>query len=468
MVCQKQYSKALGYLEEAVAGNAGNCQAYRLQVFVLRKMGDKEASMQVAEGRLYKDPLDHLLRYEVMASGKFVAGISSEWPHETFIELASFYMGVNAWEDALSILSLAPEHPMVGLWKAFLQAKEGRHALALELLKKVTSMSPEQVFPHRHEDMEILRWAVGQTGSWKVKYFLALGLIQMMKEKEALELLESCGDEPVYYPFYLVRAKLNEGEIDLLRAVDVAPDVWRTEMQLCKFYVESAQWRKALDVAEKGYALHPDNYYLGLLLARCYMYNEQFEAGIGLMKELQVLPNEGASEGRNVWRETNLHAAIAAILERKYAAAIGYVHAARTWPENIGVGRPYDVDERLEDFLEYYCLIGQGKSEAGVFKERIVSFRDTCSEWPVGSSDLLPLLFDQGVVNRRVWIDSGGDSLPMRWCNAFLDGDQEKLEELSREKYVLPAALPYEILFEDREFTLIRKLYKSGLLTTKN
>ncbi|MFN8134043.1 MAG: hypothetical protein U0Z17_02000 [Bacteroidales bacterium] len=24
---------------------------------------------------------------------------------------------------------------------------------------------------------------------------------------------------------------------------------------------------------------------------------------------------------------------------------------SRTWPENLGVGKPYDVDERLPDFL---------------------------------------------------------------------------------------------------------------------
>jgi tetratricopeptide (TPR) repeat protein len=468
MIRQQQYSKALGYLDEALASNTGNCQAYQLQILVMRKMGNKEAAVQLAQRRLQKDPLDHLLRYEIMKADKFVAGIGSEWPHETFIELASFYTGVEDWEDASGILSLAPEHPMVLLWKAYVHMKQGQAEQTVQVLAQLSSLSPGNVFPHRHEDIAILRWAVGQTESWKVKYFLALGLIQSLKEEEALALLAACGNEPAYYPFYMVRAGLNGRESDVLRAVAVAPDAWRTAMQLSKFYVEREQWAKALDVAQEGYTLHPGNYYLGLLLAKCYMYNDRFEAGIGLMKALRVLPNEGASEGRNVWRETNLHAAIAAILKNKCDVAVGYIHAARAWPENIGVGRPYDVDERLEDFLEYYCLIEKGSSEAGGFKERIISFRDKHPEWPVGSSDLLPLLFEEGVMSRRQWIDRGNDNVPLRWCKAFLEGNKARLAELTEEKYVLPEALPYEILFEDREFTLIRKMYTTGLLTTKN
>jgi hypothetical protein len=242
-------------------------------------------------------------------------------------------------------------------------------------------------------------------------------------------------------------------------------------MQLSKYYSGQERWEQAIQTAEEGYARHPDNYYLGLQLAKCYMYNEQFEAGLGLMKTLRVLPNEGALEGRNVWRETNIHAAIAALIGHRKDLAAGYIRAARTWPENIGVGKPYDVDERLEDYLDYSCLQKQDPAAAELFKERILSFREKYPQWPVGSNDLLTLWFARSRMDgdafdayRLKWLDPANDALPVRWCNAWLDGDRRKLDLLSLEKVVPPVVLPYEIPFEDREFILIKKLFKEGLL----
>ena len=35
---------------------------------------------------------------------------------------------------------------------------------------------------------------------------------------------------------------------------------------------------------------------------------------------------------------------------------------AREWPENLGVGKPYDTDERIEDYLENLYWEKKGKS----------------------------------------------------------------------------------------------------------
>jgi len=461
LVLQKQYGQALRYLEAAVASNAGNIQAIHLRVFALRKMGKVADAQKLGEERLGSDPLDHLLRYEIMPAEVFTDGITSEWPHETFLEVASFYYGIDAWDEAMEVLALAPAHPMIGLWKAYLAWKLG---LDEDSLEEALTMSAMEVFPHRWEDMNVLEWAMNRTRGWQVKFFFALGLIQHSKEDLALELLEACGNVPSYYPFYLVRAGLNKTERDLLIAIGLAPDAWRPYQQLCKLYIEGQQWEKALQIAQRGYTLHPGNYYLGLQLARCYMFNEQYDEGIGLMSGLRVLPNEGASEGRNVWRETNLYAAIAALAEGRYDLATGYIGAARTWPENIGVGKPYDVDERLEDYLDHYRCRKEGDASADVFKERILSFRVKYPEWPTGSGELFAWFFAPG----GGWSYEENDGLPMRWCRAFVAGDRLELERLSGEKPAPQVALPYEIPFEDRDFMLIRKMYQKGLLTTKN
>ncbi|WP_431213438.1 hypothetical protein ACQ86N_00410 [Puia sp. P3] len=121
------------------------------------------------------------------------------------------------------------------------------------------------------------------------------------------------------------------------------------------------------------------------------MHHGQYEAAIGLMKALRVLPNEGASQGRNVWRETHLYAAIDALEIEDYATAAEYIRSARDWPENIGVGRPYDVDERLEDLLAWYCERAQGK-DGESYEESIIAFRNRYPQRPAGSGDLVSLM----------------------------------------------------------------------------
>jgi hypothetical protein len=51
-----------------------------------------------------------------------------------------------------------------------------------------------------------------------------------------------------------------------------------------------------------------------------------------------------------------------AVIEMKskhYKAALQLITLARVWPTNLGVGKPYqeDIDERLEDWLEYNCYV---------------------------------------------------------------------------------------------------------------
>jgi len=41
--------------------------------------------------------------------------------------------------------------------------------------------------------------------------------------------------------------------------------------------------------------------------------------------------------------------------EGDFTSAKDLIRRARLWPENLGVGRPYDPDERVEDLLEAAC-----------------------------------------------------------------------------------------------------------------
>ena len=69
---------------------------------------------------------------------------------------------------------------------------------------------------------------------------------------------------------------------------------------------------------------------------------------------MQVLPNEGSYAGRAVYRAANLYQAMDQFSKHRYDAALKSIKASEEWPENLGVGKPYDdqIDKRLEDYLE--------------------------------------------------------------------------------------------------------------------
>lgn len=64
--------------------------------------------------------------------------------------------------------------------------------------------------------------------------------------------------------------------------------------------------------------------------------------------------------------------------KKKYTAALKFVNDASVWPENLGVGKPYeaDLDSRLENWLRYTCYQQMGKKkEAAAALQQILQFK---------------------------------------------------------------------------------------------
>ena len=90
----------------------------------------------------------------------------------------------------------------------------------------------------------------------------------------------------------------------------------------------------------------------------------QYQPCISLLSRMQVLPNEGSYAGRAVYREANLYRAMEQLSHKNYKQVVKSVETSKEWPENLGVGKPYDnmIDNRLEDYLEAKAAAGQGDS----------------------------------------------------------------------------------------------------------
>jgi tetratricopeptide (TPR) repeat protein len=74
-----------------------------------------------------------------------------------------------------------------------------------------------------------------------------------------------------------------------------------------------------------------------------------------------ILPYEGAREGHDLYRQAHLLQAARLLRHQKPDDALDHIAAARLWPEHLGVGKPFAIDERPEDYLQALCLQADGR-----------------------------------------------------------------------------------------------------------
>ncbi len=369
------FEDTVDYADKALDFNRLNIPALSAKAVALRKLDRKQQAAQVQRGILAMDPLNHLAVAESWflnpseATQKAITStIRSELPQESFLELAAFYHRNGRVQEAVQVLRLSPSHPIVDYWLAYL-IRDENPVDSRALLEKARQASPRLIFPFRVETVPVLEWALTQARDWKTLYYLGLIAWSKGREPEAVDLLVECGDRSDYGPFYLARAGLSgtRAELSLPRtalpitlagygirldyekALSLAPDQWRS--WLAKARLEGFP----SDLTREAFERFPDNFMLGMEYARALINAKQYEGALQVLERLVVLPYENASEGRMLYEKAHLLAAGEDIQGRKYEEALGHIAGSREWPEHLGVGRPYDPDERLQDYLEDYC-----------------------------------------------------------------------------------------------------------------
>jgi tetratricopeptide (TPR) repeat protein len=363
-IVEKRLDRAAEYAQRSLDYNAYNLNAYELQALLFRLADDGKAAAAALDGILQIDPLNHLARFERTLLDSSDAGrdaftslVRGEFPHETYLELAMFYFNLGLAEDAAKVLGLAPSHPVVDYWLAYL-SREKDGAESRQRLEKAEAASSHLVFPHRREDIPVLRWAAAKSPGWKTPYYLGLVLWNTGMLEEAKDLFKGLADVPDWAPFYLIRARFFEHEgdgestlADIQKAVSLDKEDWRAWRAQTGFFLKRGDHERALQSARVIYERRPEKPALAMDYAKALLHTGEYADCLKVLERTKVLPYEGAWEGRDLYRQAHLLMAILNIKNQKYGAAVVSAEKARLWPENLGVGKPFDVDERIENFI---------------------------------------------------------------------------------------------------------------------
>jgi Tfp pilus assembly protein PilF len=180
-----------------------------------------------------------------------------------------------------------------------------------------------------------------------------------------------CSNIPEYAPFYIARGLLFEKsnttgqniEEDFKRAVKLDPDNWRAWFHLSNYFFKEDSLSQGLETARKAYQRLSHNQAIGINYAKALIYSERFREALKILSPLDVLPSEHSRNAHNLFELANLSLAMKKMKEKQYKEAINYLNESEKWPEHLGVGKPYDPDIRLQNYIAAYCESKLGNSK---------------------------------------------------------------------------------------------------------
>lgn len=476
---KEELSTAKQYLQKVLKNDPENQDGILMMAIISRKNGEIKEAEKLANTLENLHPLNHFSRFEKFLLNKndqakkgFISMIKNELPHETFIEMACWYDYVGFREDAINLLYLSPDNALVSLQLAYLLNLNGSPD-SEKHLENALQQSPEFILPFRIEFIPILNWAINKTNDWKFKYYLGLLHWKLGNKEKARRLFSECGQIPDSPSFYLSKVALFKdekafnAEDDLLRALSINKNNWRAYLAIIDFYLSSGKTPQALQYAEESTNLFPASDVLRYNYAKCLLANGKYSESLNILENTVILPFEGASYGRTTYRQAAIMEGLSFCRNADYNQALASVQKARLWPENLGVGKPYSVDERIEDYLEALCykhLNQNDKSETLINK--IIEYSSKNVRRSSADYLYLSVLKNKGRMTEihdflKKWHQNKPGDPVLRWSQAMINNNIVAAKSIEQDIDTQTGGTPWDPRYADSEFELIKAIASS-------
>ncbi|SNY95486.1 DUF5107 domain-containing protein [Flagellimonas pacifica] len=383
---ENNLKKAATYAKKALAFNTYNLNARQVLLVAYRKWNKADTFNKQLDKVLKISRINHFASFEEIhfkngATAAILDNIHNEFGNETILELALTYLNLGQDETAMELLGLNSEDSKSKLFLAY--ASKGKDAKkSITLINQLAQTSPNFVFPYRRESIPVLEWAVSINNDWKFKYYLAQNYLAVGLKDKAKELLEQCGDTPDNDAFYKFRAKTLDSASyesklkDYDTALELNNNYWKNWDDLILFYLENGKNEEATSLGKKAVKKFPGNYNVGLSYAKSLVSTSSYSKAISVLDGLNILPFEHASESKSIYNAAHIYLAKRYMDKNQFGKAIGLLEASKKWPENLGIGTPYNPDERLSNYLLGICSESMGKpNEAKAYLENVVNHK---------------------------------------------------------------------------------------------
>ncbi len=193
----RDWTRALERIEEALDTNRRNAKAIVLKARVLRELGRHAEADTILDTALAHDPLDHWARWEREPESDRFAELTRN-DGQTILDLAFDYLEAGFPDGAIRLIEWHHRQPVIPVavpnplartpMTAYLLA---RLQNSLETLAQARAQSPDRFFPSRLDEMETLQWALAQPGDDPVAaYALGNFLYDRKRHTDAIRVWE--------------------------------------------------------------------------------------------------------------------------------------------------------------------------------------------------------------------------------------------------------------------------------------
>ena len=380
--------RALEFLQRALDYDAHNLKTRQVLGTAYRLLKQPEKARAALSKILETDPLNHVAHFEqyLLAPGpqrlqEFKSMIRNEMPHETYLEIAMYYVNLGLDGDALRLLEAVPEQAEIRYLQAYL-LREKSPEQSRKALARAAALSPFLVFPFREESIPVFQWAAkAMPGDWKAKYYLGLIYWGLWRAEDALRMLDECGDQPDFAPVYTSRAYLEKASnsqkalADSERAYAAGKKDWRSWHLLATAYSDRGMNDKALNLALQASQQFPDEDHIKILLARTSLNSGRYQQCYAVLEKATILPFEGQRDVHELFVQCQLCKALEAMKKGQYQEAIKSLEGSKEYPERLGTGMPNNPDYRAQDYLMAFAYEKMGQpAKAQEARQRIAAF----------------------------------------------------------------------------------------------
>lgn len=227
--------------------------------------------------------------------------------------------------------------------------------------------------------------------------------------------------------------------MDLQSAQKLAPGDWRTVYRLIDYYDSHQNYQMTLSLSAEAFKQHKGNPDIGVQYAIALINNGQYAKSLKTLEGMNILPSEGARQGKSIFEQACLFLSMDLMKNRKYTEAMKMIEKSKEWPENLGVGKPYDVETRIQDYLNIFCLDKLKRTnEAVVLRKSIIDYTNEDPSPSFNNIFALKLLKEKGETEAANTLiqkieKSGRSENPVnQWVIATYKNDQAKVNDLEK------------------------------------
>ncbi len=353
-------NEALRKLASASGITPSDLSVRQAYAYALRKTGRRDAAEAEREAILRQDPTNAFAASEghFGAATESVLAVDQACAHhpQGYLELATEYLRLSAWEEAARVLDLAlvsgrksadGPYPLLFYYRAFAEGQKGDDNAARPFLASAKKLDLKiDIFPFRFEDVSVLRYALKMdAGDVNAAVLLGDLLYSRNRHDEAITLWRKAIESDPG-SFFALRdlglALFIDGERDqglklLTRASVARPEHLATTMLLTDTYARLGNGEAARRVLQRALDRQPGRDVLIEKLASIEAQLGNDSRALELLTSHKFEATHQTYSLLHLYRGVRLMMALDSFKKKDYAQALEHVRAAARPPGSLGI-----------------------------------------------------------------------------------------------------------------------------------